>query len=167
MIVTRFFSLILFILKELTMHYIKSSDIDQGLALNGCVYLCGDLKKPNHVRHFPTGGYEIGLTEYREYTCEDAHVHIFNTEYNYVLEGAVKVLLIERNEEHLFEKGDMFIIQANEPYAVKALAGSRKLFSKVPGGNDKVIVEPDRALISWGERWENTYDESLSVLSPI
>ncbi len=141
------------------MFSIKSANIEDGLARSGRVYLCGDLKEPNALDHYKTEGYEIGISDYPEYTFEKAHIHSFNIEYNYVLEGAVKLFSLSDKKEHLFEKGDIFIIETDEPYVGKMLAGTRTIFSKVPGGDDKVLVCMDEALMKWGEAWENVYRE--------
>ena len=141
------------------MDIIKSKDIENGLLASGRVYLCGDLKKSNGLRHIPTDGYEIGISDYPVYTFEKAHIHSFNREYNYVLEGAIKIFMLEEKKEYLFEKGDLFILNVGEPYVGKCLAGTRTIFSKDPGGNDKVLVEMNDALIRWGASWDAEYNE--------
>ena len=73
------------------MKAIKSAEIEAGLSRMGRVYLCGNLSQANAVRHIPTEDYEIGISNYPDYTFEKAHVHTLNTEYNYVLEGEIKI----------------------------------------------------------------------------
>lgn len=141
------------------MNIIRRSDVEKGLKKNFRVYLCGNLEKANEIEHIPTDGYEIGISVYPDYTFEKAHIHSFNREYNYVLEGAIKIFLLEEKREYLFEKGDLFVINVNEPYVGKSLAGTRTIFSKVPGGNDKVLVEMNDALLRWGQCWEAVYQE--------
>ena len=141
------------------MKIIRGQEIDEALKDNLRVYLCGDLKQENGLRHIPTGGYEIGISEYDGFTFEKAHYHSFNTEFNYVLEGAVKILLLSEGRELEFHKGDLFVIEVNEPYVGKSLGGTRTIFSKTPGGNDKVLVETDEAVLAWGESWEAAYRE--------
>lgn len=141
------------------MDIIKRQDIEKGLEETGRVYLCGNLKKANGIKHITTEGYEIGISDYAVYTFEKAHVHSFNREYNYVLEGAVKVFMLEERKEYIFEKGDLFILNKGEPYVSKCYPGTRTFFSKNPGGNDKVFVEMDEALIRWGETWDSKYKE--------
>lgn len=132
--------------------------MEKGLQQSLRVYLCGDLKQDNHSEHIPTDGYEIGISQYDDYTFEKAHIHSWNTEYNYVLEGSIKILLLREGRELCFSKGDLFVIEPNEPYVGKSLAGTRTIFSKVPGGNDKVLVPMDPAVMAWGEAWEKTYE---------
>ena len=57
----------------------------------------------------------------------------------------------------MFERGDMFIINVNEPYVGKSLPGTRTIFSKNPGGNDKVLVVMDDAVMDWGKSWDASY----------
>ena len=141
------------------MDIIRSQDIERGLEGTGRVYLCGNLKRTNGIQHILTERYEIGISDYPAYTFEKAHIHSFNREYNYVLEGAVKIFMLDEKKEYIFKKGDFFIINVDEPYVGKCLPGTRTLFSKNPGGNDKVIVEMNAALIRWGESWDSEYME--------
>ena len=139
------------------MEYIKNNAIEDGLRVSQRVYLCGNLERPSTVQHIPTEGYEIGISDYPEYTFEKVHIHTFNKEYNYVLEGSIKILLLDSGQEYTFTKGDLFVIDTNEPYVGKAYPGTRTIFSKVPGGNDKVLVEMNANVLKWGESWESVY----------
>lgn len=141
------------------MDFIKNSDIEAGLEAFGRVYLCGNLKKANGVEHIQTEDYEIGMSDYSEYTFEKAHLHASNREFNYVVKGAIKVFLLSEKKEYLFSQGDLFVINTNEPYVSKCLEGTRTLFSKFPGGNDKVLVDVDDNLINWGKSWDAIYTE--------
>jgi hypothetical protein len=141
------------------MEVINGTEIEQGLSTAGRVYLCGNLSQPNSVRHILTSGYEIGISDYSEYTFEKPHYHAFNTEYNYVLEGSIKILLLREKKEYVFCKGDLFVIQTNEPYVAKCLPGTRTIFSKDPGGNDKVLVPADDTVDRWGSAWDTPYVE--------
>ena len=51
------------------------------------------------------------------------------------------------------------MIDTNEPYVGKSLTGTRTIFAKVPGGNDKVLVPMDETLIAWGRSWDAKYEE--------
>ena len=141
------------------MDYIKNSDIETGLSAFGRVYLCGNLQKSNGVNHIETESYEIGISNYSEYTFEKAHLHSFNREFNYVIRGAIKVFLLNEKKEYLFYEGDLFVINVNEPYVSKCLEGTRTLFSKFPGGNDKQLVYMSEALLNWGKSWDATFEE--------
>lgn len=142
----------------MTVEIIKSGEIENGLVETGRVYLCGDLKGPNGVRHIKTEGYEIGISDYPAYKFEKAHIHKFNIEYNYIIEGEMKILLLNERREYHFKKGDFFAIHTDEPYVGKAKAGTRTIFSKVPGGNDKVLVPVDEAVLKWGSTWDAVYE---------
>ena len=141
------------------MDFIKNSDIESGLEAFGRVYLCGNLKKANGVEHIMTDGYEIGISDYSEYTFEKPHLHAFNREFNYVIKGAIKVFMLNEKTEYLFSQGDLFDINANEPYVSKCIKGTRTIFSKFPGGDDKVLVDMDDNLMNWGKSWDTVYSE--------
>ncbi len=139
------------------MKIIKNTEIEQGLSNTGRVYLCGNLSHPNGLDYFKTSGYEIGISYYQDYTFEKPHYHAFNTEYNYILNGYIKILLLHKKMEYLFQRGDLFIININEPYVGKCFPGTRTLFSKNPGGNDKILIPADDAVTRWGAAWDAPY----------
>lgn len=135
------------------MDIIKNRDIENALTDSKRVYLCGNLHAPNKVNHIRTPAYEIGISDYKVYTCDAPHIHTFNMEYNYVLEGEMKILLFETQQEFHLKKGDLFVIHPNEPYAGKSKAGTRTLFSKVPGGNDKEFIPVTDTFKKWSKEW--------------
>ena len=79
------------------MKIIKNQDIDNTLKDQKRVYLVGDIKMPNGLEAIKTDGYEIGISDYKEDTFDAPHVHLSNDEYNYVLEGSVKIFLFKEN----------------------------------------------------------------------
>lgn len=137
------------------MREIRTEDIDAATERDGRVYLCGHLSRPNGVEHVDTDAYEMGITDYHEFTAEQPHVHMYNADYCYVIEGEVKVLLLNDRTERHFHKGDFFVIEPGEHHAAKCKAGTRTLFSKVPGGNDKLLLVPHDWLTWWQASWDN------------
>lgn len=143
------------LLEEVTMQILSHKEIETGLHQTHRVYLTGNLKKQQKVpRCISSDGLEIGTSFYDKYTVEDPHVHSLNNEYNFVLSGQVKVLLIKELKEYLFVPGDMFLIEPGDQYITKALAGSQVLFVKSPGGNDKRVLEPTDEIMRWSSSWE-------------
>ena len=80
------------------MKYLTASDFQDILDKHKRVYLCGNLKQAAENKYIPTAAYEIGISQYDEFTVEKAHLHRFNTEYNFVLEGRVKVYIFKENK---------------------------------------------------------------------
>lgn len=144
------------------MRTISACEIAAGTERDGRVYLCGCLARPNGVRHVQAGAYEVGMTWHPEYACEVAHVHPQNHDFCYVLDGEVKVLLLDEMSEHHFRKGDFFVIEPGERHVAKCKAGTRVLFSKVPGGNDKVRIPHDGTISAWGASWDATCPQGRS-----
>ena len=137
------------------MKCILGKDVSNALIGDKRVYLCGNLQNPSKLKHYETTGYEVGISRYSSFTCESAHYHATNTEYNYVLCGAVKVYIFDEEKEYLLSPGDMFIIEPNMTYITKAIAGTDVLFSKVPGGNDKVLSpESEKKIADWMKQWD-------------
>lgn len=137
------------------MKYITGDGFQNVLNKNKRVYLCGNLKQGTENKYIPTDAYEIGISQYDEFTVEKAHLHRFNTEYNYVMEGTVKVFVFRENKEYTFEAGSLFVIEPDMPYKTKAVKGTKVIFSKVPGGNDKELTpQLEKDMKSWGKSWE-------------
>ena len=138
------------------MKLLTGKDIQKALSKNKRVYLCGDLKQETDTKYIKTDSYEIGISCYDEYTVEKAHLHRFNTEYNYVIEGKVKVFVFRENKEYVLDAGSMFVIEPDMPYKTKAVKGTKVIFSKVPGGNDKKLTpEFEKEMENWVKSWES------------
>ena len=90
---------------EMTMKQLRSDGIEAYLAETGRIYLCGNLQKDPEVDYIKTEAYEMGISDYPEYTSMRPHIHTFNNEYSYVLDGEIKVLLLSSGREYLFRKG--------------------------------------------------------------
>lgn len=133
------------------MDIIRGREFQRGLDQTGRVYLCGDLSDDNISDYIQTAGFEMGISEYKKYQCERPHYHSFNIEYNYMICGTLKVFIIRERKEYLLKTGDLFVIQTNEPYITKAQTGTKVLFAKVPGGNDKVLTPLTQELERWGQ----------------
>ncbi len=137
------------------MKIIKGNSVDQALESSGRVYLCGNLEQPQAFEALHTGGYEIGISEYPDFICERPHQHLFNDEYNYVLEGELKIYLFDEKREYHLTRGDLFLIEPHMPYVGKAQAGTRVIFSKVPGGDDKELLpELNNIITNWSRSWD-------------
>ena len=52
------------------MDIIKNDDINNSLKNSTRVYLCGNLQFPNELKHVPTTGYELGISEYDFFTFD-------------------------------------------------------------------------------------------------
>ena len=146
------------------MEVIKKIKIEEALNISekaGRVYLAGELERAQkNFKEVVTDGYEIGISKYSEFTCEKAHVHTKNREYNYVITGSVKVYFFDTKEEHIFSAGDFYVIDKDEPYMGKAQPGTKVIFSKDPGGDDKVY-RPDLEE-SIPEGWQDGWDDPKS-----
>lgn len=136
------------------MDIIYGDATERALKENGRVYLCGNLALPNGVDHIKTDGYEIGISYYPQFSVDKPHYHYYNTEYNYVISGEMKVLLIKEEKQIQLKTGDLLVIHPDEPYICKSLPGTKVLFSKVPGGNDKVVIPTSEMIDGWGSCWE-------------
>ena len=55
-------------------------------------------------------------------------------------------------EEHIFRKGDFYVIEPGVVYAQKSDPNTEILFIKVPPGNDKVPVDITPEVQAWFEK---------------
>ena len=129
---------------------ISGQDIDQALRNVTRQYLVGDLQKPQALKHVPSSLVEIGITRYEgEETLEPPHRHTHAFEFQYMMAGLTAYLDLTTGEEHVFRKGDFYVIEPGVVYAQKSASGTEILFIKVPPGNDKVPVDTTPEVEAW------------------
>ena len=129
---------------------ISGQEIDQALQHVTRQYLVGDLQKPQTLKHVPNSLVEIGITRYEnEGKLEPPHRHKQAFEFQYVTAGLTAYLDLGTAEEHVFRKGDFYVIEPDVAYAQKSAPGTEILFIKVPPGNDKVPVDTTPEVEAW------------------
>ena len=75
----------------------------------------------------------------KETHIDDPHYHKIITEYNFILNG--KILIKGENFNHIFNSGDIFIIEPNEIYTWTILEDTDLFIIKTPSIiNDKYFV---------------------------
>ena len=137
------------------MNIIRGEQIAAALEQEYRQYLTGHLSRPQPFLEHLDDDVEIGMSFYREFTADTPHIHPVCTEYTYILEGRVRMRLLDgSNEEYEFRKGDFFRLPCGTPYATKNEAGTRVLFMKNPGTNDKTPVAPDAETKKWLSAWD-------------
>jgi quercetin dioxygenase-like cupin family protein len=98
-------------------------------------YLVGDLQQPQALQHVPSSLIEIGITRYeKEGKLEPPHWHKQAFEFQYMTAGSTAYLNLTAAEEHIFRKGDFYVIEPGVVYAQKSAPGTEILFVKVPPG---------------------------------
>ena len=110
---------------------LKSSgqEIDQALRNVTRQYLVGDLQKPQALQHVPNSLIEIGITRYEnEGKLEPPHRHKQAFEFQYMTAGLTAYLDLTTAEEHVFRKGDFYVIEPGVVYAQKSAPGTEILF---------------------------------------
>ena len=129
---------------------ISGQEIDQALRNVTRQYLVGDLQKPQALQHVPSSLIEIGMTRYQnEVKLESPHRHKQAFEFQYMTAGLTAYLDLTTAEEHVFRKGDFYVIEPGAVYAQKSAPGTEILFIKVPPGNDKVPVDTTPEVEAW------------------
>jgi 8-oxo-dGTP diphosphatase len=129
---------------------ISGQEIDQALRNATRQYLVGELQKPQVLQHVPSSLIEIGITRYEnEGKLEPPHRHKQAFEFQYMTAGMTAYLNLTTAEEHVFRKGDFYVIEPGAVYAQKSAPGTEILFIKVPPGNDKVPVDITPEVEAW------------------
>ncbi len=134
---------------------LKDTQIEAALDENGRQYLAGDLKRTQTLAEIFDSAVEAGISKYAHYTADGAHYHAICTEYQYVLEGKAKYLDVDSNEVVEVEAGDFYVIRPKTKYFQKSAAGTKILFIKAPGGNDKCTVSLTEEQEHWGRSYES------------
>ena len=132
---------------------ISSTEIDDALRDTTRQYLVGDLQRPERLQHLASSLIEIGVTRYgEEGGTEPTHTHRQAFEFQYMTSGLTAYLDTTTGEEHIFRKGDFYVIEPGVVYAQKSDANTEILFIKVPPGNDKVPVDITPEVQAWFEK---------------
>ena len=136
------------------MFVLRQEEIEKALKKEYRQYLAGHLGRPQILDHFDED-IEIGMSYYEEFTADKPHVHPVCAEHGYVLEGALRIRLLDGSKKEFeFLPGDFFALEPGIPYAGKNKKGTRILFIKAPGMNDKTLVEPDEETKKWLNKWD-------------
>ncbi len=137
------------------MDIIRNSEIKNALNNEYRQYLTGHLKRPQPFLSHVDDDIEVGISFYDKFTPDKPHMHPICVEHGYILQGAIKVKLLDgSNEEYELSVGDFFVLRPGVPYATKNSAGTKVLFIKSPGTNDKVLVDVDVDTKKWLSSWE-------------
>lgn len=138
--------------KDEGVFFLDGQDVDSALRAAGRVYLVGHLQREQeafcHVGSLPDPT-EIGITRYDSLTVDQPHLHTYNTDFTFVLSGTFAVRIIPTGEVRVLGQGGLCVIQPGIAHVCVASPGTQVLFVKVPGGNDKVVVDLDEASRAW------------------
>lgn len=132
---------------------IRKEQIDQAHKLHYRQYLTGHLKHPQELPHIDDD-IEVGISSYEVFTADTPHVHPKCTEHAYVLEGSLKMRILETKEEIHLNQGDFLVLRPNTPYATKNAPHTKILFIKHPAIEDKTLVQIAEETKEWLKSWE-------------
>ena len=135
------------------MEFLSGTALEKALATASRVYLCGARKEAQELPGILDDNLEMGINRYEEFTAIPPHYHLSATEYKYVLQGTCKVWVVEEQKEYVLEAGSFFVIPPMTRFAWKHVPGTRILFVKNPGSQDRREVEPDETAREWMKAW--------------
>lgn len=134
---------------------IRETEISQALQKQYRQYLCGRLEKPQPYLEHIEDDIEVGISWYQSFKADQPHIHPICVERTYVLEGCIRFRLLDGSGKTFeLQQGDFFILPPNTPYVTKNTAGTKVLFIKSPGTNDKLLVEVDQETEKWMSAWD-------------
>ena len=137
------------------LEYITNDSLNEALNKEYRQYLAGRLsREQKHLKHIDDD-IEVGVSLYKEFTADKPHMHPVATEHGYVLQGSVKVKLLDGSgREYQFNEGDFFVLRTGVGYATKNAKNTKVLFIKSPGINDKTLVKIDTETEKWLSSWD-------------
>ena len=134
---------------------IRKAELDAALSQEYRQYLTGRLAREQKFLKHIDDDIEIGVSYYEDFAADAPHVHPVATEHGYILQGSLRVRLLDgSNQEFQFNEGDFFVLRPGVGYATKNAANTKILFIKSPGGNDKALLRADAETRAWLERWD-------------
>ncbi len=135
--------------------YIRNAELTAALAQEYRQYLAGHLSREQPFLKHVDDDIEIGISHYRVFTADKPHMHPVATEHGYVLEGHLRMRLLDGSkEEFQFDAGDFFVLRPGVGYATKNAENTKILFIKSPAGNDKTEVPVDEETMHWLSSWD-------------
>lgn len=137
------------------LEWIRGVDLDAALSREYRQYLTGQLQRPQpHLQHIEDD-IEVGISHYRTFTADKPHVHPVATEHGYILQGCLRLLLLDGSDtEQEFHAGDFFVLMPGVGYATKSAPDTKILFIKSPGINDKTDAPVTEELARWLSSWD-------------
>lgn len=138
--------------------YLPKSTIMEALADTTRQYLVGNLQIPQALEFFKDDQIEIGIINYKGDEWAAPHYHTKITEYQYIISGESRYIDLTTKQEYKFLAGDFFVIHKHTAYIEKGIAGTRILFIKVPGINDKVLIESCPEIDNWKDNWDYPFN---------
>lgn len=131
------------------MHAFSADELNRALDVSHRVYLSGSLARPQAAIAHVDSSFEMGVSSYETFTCDTPHVHPRNEEFNYIVAGETHVMDLRTETVHVLPAGSVFILEPGVAYVSKHAAGTRVVFFKAPGGDDKTVVEPSESARAW------------------
>lgn len=128
---------------------ISNKELEKSLNKNTRQYLVGDLKLPQELEHIHDENVEVGISDYKKFTADVPHIHSIVTEYQMILKGYSEIKNLKTNEIIELNEGDFYVVKKDTPYAQKSSMGTKILFFKFPGINDKKVIDIDKETQSW------------------
>ena len=129
---------------------LRNDEIQQATNKSYRQYFCGNLQRPQLLNYLQTEDFEIGVSDYFEFTADEPHFHKITPDMIYILRGEYHIMLLNENPSPIILKeGDFVSIPAGVAYASKAKAGTKTLFIKQTKEYDKVAVTPSSEVVQW------------------
>lgn len=128
---------------------IGADDIERALGVESRQYLMGSLSRPQPLAHLDDQELEVGISTYPHDKVDSAHMHPIAREYQLMLAGQLEILDLGSGEVTRIQQGDFYVIERGTAYVQKVWAGTRVLFFKFPGVNDKKSVELGAEALEW------------------
>jgi 8-oxo-dGTP diphosphatase len=121
-------------------HKILNMDIRKAIEKHSRLYLAGNLKRGQELKHIQTDRIEIGITKMSAGETEAPHLHEYQWEFVFVLSGQFRCIETATGEKYDLTKGDFFVIENRTKYAQEALTDCILYFVKHPAIEDKVVT---------------------------
>lgn len=134
---------------------IRCHTLDSALEQEYRQYLTGHLQREQKYLPHIDDDIEVGISFYKTFTANKPHMHPQATEHGFVLQGSIKIRLLDgSHEEYQCDAGDFFVLQPGSPYASKNQANTKILFVKSPSINDKSLVDISEETAVWLQQWD-------------
>lgn len=128
------------------------------------VALCADTTRPRPgIRFYEDADVEVRMVRYPAFTACAPCRHRGEQEFRFVVQGAVKVLVLDGGSECLLPAGSLFVIDVGMGYCMKCMPGTQILAFALP--NDRRLPDEELPVGNELRAWMDTWSGSLAARS--
>ncbi len=128
---------------------VRNTEIGQALEQAAQQYVVGRRSVDQRLIPIEDEKLELGILKYSGFVSEPPRLYQNTFKYCYVVSGMVEYLDIRSGATYSFRTGDVYVIPAGTPHALRSKPGTTILFVKSPPGEQQTVVPASEQVRAW------------------